>query len=227
MALPAIVLLNILLITVIRCLPISAQQLSPFWNGYSSCSLDLCITPLLSISGCQSNYACVCTNTTFVSLIATCLGEFCPSDIIYGRYSNNCTTSGYIFALSETAYDNAWADGHTSSPFWTVYPACTLDNCFVPEIENSGCSGADTHCICMNDTLVTSIAECEGRACPNDVIYNMYSTNCSSAGYSFGLSQTQYNEAWQTGHAETTTIESTVSQMVSFQFFYNDLKGTN
>jgi hypothetical protein len=205
-----------------------------FWEGYPMCSAALCFVPLLEAANCETpvNH-CVCTNATFLFSAAECCGQFCPNDVIYNKYSNNCSSNSYVFALSDEQWGQAWQEGHNKSPFWTTYPSCTLDNCLAPLLGTSGCEYANDICVCTNSTLITSVSQCAGSICPNDVIYNMFSSNCSSEDYAFALTQDQWNAAWQAGREESPTgtfsmsinAQSTVSESAftnTFELFANN-----
>jgi hypothetical protein len=163
-----------------------------------------CLFPLSS--GCELNdNDCVCTNTSFVSQVATCLGQNCPTEVasFYDLEKTNCALyGGYTVAIDKRTFLDisgtlsSWLDTN----FWSSsIPDCARNNCFSPLMAASGCEIDNNQCVCTNATLLKQMAICTGRECANSAVlgvYSEYSSSCTTyGGYTMALSQSDWLSA--------------------------------
>jgi hypothetical protein len=202
----------------------AASDPALFWSTYPSCAVNNCFIPLSTNSSCELNdNFCVCTNATFISGIAVCLGQKCPDlgDSVYGQYQSACSSNGgYTFALSKLQF---LTESNTLTKvlqsFWGAYPQCAATSCLVPLTASSGCEIDDNDCVCTDETLVSAVARCVGQNCSgvSAGVYSLYSSNCfNNGGYTIALSESQWNQesngAAPSSGSQTPLSSSTTNQ---------------
>ena len=213
----------------------TAQSTDPttFWDsgGYSSCAVANCFVPVTTSSGCELNdNSCVCTTSSFVTQVATCLGQKCSTDVhtTYISYKGNCAADGgYSLALNMTQFlvDGGGLSSYLSTSFWAAYPECAINACLTPLTAASECEIDDNECVCSNSTLVTEMASCIGKACTStdtSSVYTQYSGACASnGGYPIALSESQWlsvagaGTGFGTGSWTVSTLSTTVIKYTS------------
>ncbi|PMD26900.1 hypothetical protein NA56DRAFT_744198 [Hyaloscypha hepaticicola] len=150
------------------------------WDEY----VTNCFVPITTSSGCELNdNACVCTTSSFVIQVATCLGKECPIDVhtTYVAFKSNCATyGGYSLALNMTQFliDGGALSSYLSTAFWATYPECAITNCLTPLTAASGCE-IDNNDYCTSTDIGS--------------VYTSYSGACASnGGYPIALSESQW-----------------------------------
>lgn len=182
---------------------VSGTEPGTFWSpGYDSCAVTKCLNPITASSSCDlTSNNCVCTTASFVTQVATCLGQQCPSIVesTYTTYRGACSSNGgYTIALGLSEFLSAGGalEGVLESTFWGGYPTCAIAPCLAPLTAASACELDSNSCVCTNSTLVSQLAECIGRSCASGTatsIYAQYSSTCrNNGGYAMALSSDQW-----------------------------------
>jgi hypothetical protein len=221
-----------------RCLPIlsiiafvtfirhgAASDPASFWSGYPSCAVNNCFVPLSINSSCELNdNLCVCTNATFISSIAVCLGQKCPDlgDSVYSQYQSACSSNGgYTFALSKLQFlTESKTLTKVLQSFWGGYPQCAATSCLVPLTASSGCEIDDNDCVCTNGTLVSAMARCVGQYCSSVSagLYSLFSSSCLlNGGYTIALSESQWNQESNVAAPSSSSQTPVLSSMSNQQ----------
>jgi hypothetical protein len=208
-------ILRTILFVAFFCHVTSADPAS-FWGAYPSCAVDRCLVPITTSSNCElTDNLCVCTNTTFVSEVAVCLGNKCPDlgDSVYSQYEGNCASNGgYTFALNKTQFlSESKTLTKVLQSWYSGYPTCAVNSCLVPLSASSECEIDDNACLCTTKTFVSAAAHCLGQKCPEVAgqVYTTMSSNClGNGGYTLALSQSQWNEESNAQNAGTAALSS-------------------
>ncbi len=123
----------------------------------------------------------------------------------YSKYNLNCASPCPSLALSMTQFLNSSGtlESWLETNFWNQYPACANINCLSLLTAESGCDLSNNRCLCLNGTLLTTMAECIENACSTSTVsdvYTLYEAACSeNGGYIIALDSAQWETAARSG----------------------------